>query len=231
MNVTQMIDLPSIAIVLGGTMAATLLRCGWSDTRDMLRVLAQLPTRPFNAARVKAELAGQVQAIKAEGLLRAEPGRSGDGEFDDLSDKLIARRSIQALYEEHEKYRHKRLALSETGSAVLAHAAELAPVLGLAGTLLSLGGLSAAAAGDGNYANAIGMAVTTTLYGLLIANFLFAPLSAAVKRRSRAEEHARGELLDWLANAVKSASAPRVFQEGAADDASTRKRAARRSAA
>ena len=49
------------------------------------------------------------------------------------------------------------------------------------------------------------MAVTTTLYGLILANFVFAPLSAAVARRSRAEEQARQGLLDWLEEAVRDA--------------------------
>ncbi|AKH44185.1 chemotaxis protein MotA [Altererythrobacter atlanticus] len=213
MTVTQLIDLPAIAIVLGGTIAATVLRCGWRDMRDMLRSLAQLPARPFNAASVKAELAGQVRAIQEDGLLRAELRGSGDDEFDGLSGTLIGRRSVQALYDEHERYRQKRLALAETGAGVLAAAAELAPVLGLAGTLISLGSLSSDVAEGGNYAAAIGMAITTTLYGLVIANFLFSPLAAAVKRRSSVEECARKELLDWLAQAVKDASGPRALRE------------------
>lgn len=211
---TNLFDPLSAAIVLGGTVAAVLLRCGRQDARCALVAVAHLFARPFNVARVRAELALQIQAIGEDGLVRAEPRRFGDGEFDELSAALVRHRSIQALYDEHERYRRRRSVLAGTAGRVLAEAAELAPVLGLAGTLLALGGLSAVA--DGDYARSIGTAVTTTLYGLIAANFLFAPLSTAVERRARFEEKARQELLDWLAGAIErtcpklSSTAPRA---------------------
>ncbi|BBC72174.1 conserved hypothetical protein [Altererythrobacter sp. B11] len=210
MNPAQLIDWPSIAIVVGGTLAATLLRCGLGDTAQMLRALGQLLSRRFDAPGVKAQLAAQIQEIEAQGLLRAEPRPMRDGEFGGLADTIIARRSAQALYDQHAAFRARRMALAETGAGVLSSAAELAPVLGLAGTLLSLGSLTTTVQAEGNYAAAIGMAVSTTLYGLVIANFLFAPLAAAVQRRFGAEDRARAELLDWLAASVERAKAPRA---------------------
>lgn len=207
MELTNLLDLPSAAIVIGGTLAATLLRCGWGATRDMLKVVVQLLGRPFDSDRVRAELAAQIQRIDIDGLLRAEPHRFDDGEFDDMADVLIARRSIQAVYDEHEKHRVRRLATTQSAADVLGHAAELAPVLGLAGTLLSLSGLATGGVANADYAQAIGFAIVTTLYGLLLANFLFNPLSAAVQRRAQAEEAERQRLLDWLAaHVARSAS-------------------------
>ena len=201
---TNLFDPLSAAIVLGGTLAAVLLRCGWRDSRCALTAVAHLFTRPFNCARVRAELAVQIQEIEADGLVRAQPHRFGDGEFDELSDALVRHRSIQILYDEHERHRRRRAVLAGTAGRVLAEAADLAPVLGLAGTLLALGSLTAVA--DGDYARSIGTAVTTTLYGLIAANFLFAPLSTAVERRAQAEEKDRQALLDWLAEAIERAS-------------------------
>ncbi len=199
--INHLFDLPSAAIVIGGTLAATLLRCGWRESWIAAKLVAQLPTRPFNSTRVRSELAVQIQEIRRDGFVRAEPHQFGDGEFNELSETLIRHRSIEGIYEEHERHRARRVALASTAGRVLAEAAELAPVLGLAGTLLALGGLSDAVT-TGSYGPAIGAAVTTTLYGLIAANFLFAPLSTAVDRRARAEERERRELLDWLAEAV-----------------------------
>ena len=205
MDVTQWLDPLSALLVLGGTLAAALLRCGWRDAREAARAALQLAQRPFASDHVRAELGAQIQDICENGLVRAHPHHFGDGEFDAVADALIRRRSLTALHEEHDKHRARRLARAETAIAVLGQAAELAPVLGLAGTLLSLGGLSAAVAANGDAAGAIGTAVTTTLYGLVVANFLFAPLAAAIARRSRQEEQARQELLDWLEEAVRGA--------------------------
>lgn len=213
-NVMQLLDPLSAAIVLGGTLAATLLRCGWRDVRAALRALAQLPSKPFDSVRVRSELAAQVREIGKNGILRAEPHSFGDGEFDDLSDALIRNRSITALYDEHERHRSRRQRAAETAARVLGEAAELAPVLGLAGTLVALGGFSAG--GDADYARSIGTAVVTTLYGLVFANFVFGPLAGAVGRRARAEEQERQELLEWLASAVER-SIP--WRDAAGDEA------------
>lgn len=200
----QVFDPFSAAIVLGGTVAATILRCGWRDSRAAFQAVAQLFTPAFDSERVRSELAIQVQEISEDGLVRAAPHVVGDGEFDELSQALVQRRSIGALYQEHERHRTRRIALAGAADRALSEAAELAPVLGLAGTLISLGGLTSAAEGD--YARAIGLAVTTTLYGLVAANFIFAPLGGAVERRARAEERARQALIDWLAASVERAS-------------------------
>lgn len=205
MDVTQWLDPLSAVLVLAGTLAAVLLRCGWRETRESLRAAAVLASKPFAAAEVRAELAAQIQEIDRDGLVRAHPHHFGDGEFDALADALIRRRSLAALHEEHDKHRAARLARAETAAAVLGQAAELAPVVGLAGTLLSLGGLSASVAAGGDATQAIGVAVTTTLYGLVLANFAFAPLAAAIARRSRLEEGERQALLDWLEEAVRDA--------------------------
>lgn len=204
MDVMNVFDPLSAGIVLGGTLAAVLLRCGWRDCAATAQVVANLFARPFDSDRVRAELAVQIQEITTNGLVRAEPHRFGDGEFDELSEALIQHRSIQALYFDHERHALRRTALADIAGKVLGEAAELAPVLGLAGTLLSLGGLSASAA-DGDYGSAIGMAVITTFYGLVAAHFIFAPLAGAVLRRSDAEEVERRTLLNWLADAVDRA--------------------------
>lgn len=209
MDFMQLLDPVAAAIVLGGTLAATLLRCGWRDARAALVALAQLPSRPFDSKHVRTELAAQVRAIGEDGILRAEPRQFGDGEFDDLSDALIRHRSIKALHAKHARHRGRRQRVADTATRVLGEAAELAPVLGLAGTLVALGGFSTA--GDTDYARSIGTAVITTLYGLVLANFVFGPLAGAVGRRARAEETERQELLEWLAAAVE-----RSIPQGAA---------------
>ena len=201
MEIMLLLDAVAATIVFLGTFAATLLRCGWRDARTALLTLAQLPSKPFDSKRVRAELAAQVREIGRDGILRAEPHSFGDGEFDDLTGALIRHRSIKALYDEHARHRARRQATADTAARVLAEAAELAPVLGLAGTLVALGGFSAAA--DGDYARSIGTAVITTLYGLVLANFVFSPLASAIARRARAEERDRQDLMVWLASAVE----------------------------
>lgn len=202
MDFATLIDGPAALIVGGGTLLGTVLRSGWRDCRVTLIKLSQLGRSGFDLERTQAELALQVQEIQQDGLLRAVPHHSGDAEFDEVADTLIARRSVSALLAAHRAHRARRLAQSERAVRTLAQAAELAPVFGLAGTLVSLSQLTASGLAPSGIAGAIGMAVTTTLYGLLAANLVLAPLARMIERAAQTEEAQRQQLIDWLAAQV-----------------------------
>lgn len=208
MNLMNLVDGPSAAIVLGGTLIATVLRSGLSDCRHTLVRLAQLGRRRFAVEAARAELAQQIQEIQRDGLLRAVPHHYGDSEFDEATEALIGHRSVSALLAAHERHKARRLGESTRAVRTLSQAAELAPVFGLAGTLVSLSQLPVDGLARGGFAGAIGMAVVTTLYGLLAANLLLAPLARMIERRALAEERARQALIDWLASQVAEACAP-----------------------
>lgn len=203
MDLSQTIDPLSAAFVIGGTLLATLLRCGLAECALALRTFFALPRKPFDVDATRAELAAQIREIGEDGFLRAEPHHFGDGEFDQLADRLIHQRSVQALHDEHSRHRDRRMAIANRARDVFLQAAELAPVLGLAGTLMSLGTLAGGSDG-GDMAAAIGMAVGTTFFGLICAHFVFAPIASAIGRRAAAEERSRQELIDWLAAGVEA---------------------------
>lgn len=208
MNWMTLIDGPSAAIVLGGTMLATALRCGTGDCRVTLSRLARLRGAGFDAEATRAELAAQVQDIHRDGLFRAAPHHYADSEFEEATGALLERRSLGALLDRHEAHKARRLAQAERAVRTLAQAAELAPVFGLAGTLVSLSQLPADGLARGAFTGAIAMAVTTTLYGLLLANLLLAPLARMVERAALTEETERQAVIDWLAEQVGDALPP-----------------------
>ncbi len=208
MDYMALVDGPSALIVFGGTAAATLLRCGFGDVGAALGRVARLAGHSFDADRARASLAAQVQAIQRDGLVRAAPAHFGDAEFDEATDALIATRSVSALLAAHEAHRARRLAQSERAVQTLAQAAELAPVFGLAGTLVSLSQLPQSGLAAAGLTAAISMAVLTTLYGLLAANLVLAPLARIVERAARAEEAGRQAVIDWLAQQLAQHSPP-----------------------
>ncbi len=209
MNLLNLIDGSSALIVFGGTALATVLRSGLSDCRETLRKLYQLSSAPFDPERARSELAQQIQGIQRDGLLRAQPHHFGDSEFDEATDALITRRSVPALLAAHEAHKARRVSDSYRAVRTLAQAAELSPVFGLAGTLISLSQLPAAGAVNGSFTAAISMAVVTTLYGLLGANLLLAPLARSIERKAQTEETQRQQVIDWIARQVTAATEPR----------------------
>lgn len=209
------IDPVAIAIVFIGTVAATLLRCGFADARVALAAVRGMFERAFDVSRAKAELSKQIREIADDGFVRAEPHHFGDVEFDTITDIMIGQRSIQSIHGAHQSYKRQRLDNAQRAARTFESAAELAPVLGLAGTLFALGQAPGTATQGDSLVDAIAMAVVTTLYGLVAANFLFAPIAAAIARRSRQEERDRDEVLEWLAEGVRKAGSASPVESNA----------------
>ena len=221
MSLISFTDCTSAAIVLGGTLLATVLRCGFGACLQVLHALKSTLAPRFDASQLQSRLAQQVQDIQRNGMIRANPLHFGDREFDEATDALIGHRSLNALLDAHAAHQARRGALALMAVNTLAQAAELAPVFGLAGTLISLGKLPQDGLDRGSYMAAIAMAVHSTLYGLMLANLVLAPLARLVERHARREEAERQRLVDWLANALT----PRA-QEPAATHTAERLRGA-----
>jgi len=107
------------------------------------------------------------------------------------------------------------VATAQTAIRVFDNAAELAPILGLVGTLIALGHAQGSASEQTGIVGAISMAVVTTLYGLIAANFLFSPLGNAIARKSRREELDRDEVLEWLEHGIRKSGVAVTYAEHA----------------
>jgi chemotaxis protein MotA len=212
MNFSSMIDPSTLAIVLGGTVLATFLRAGWADWRAMLSQLGRAlagafgMAKPFDAEALRGRIARELQGMQRDGLLRAEPRLVGDAEFDTAIRDMVTHRSTAGLKGLLEQLREKRLAPARAAVNTLGLSAELAPVFGLGGTLISLSRLPANGVDRTAYMSAIGMAVHATLYGLVLAHLLLAPLARLVERRMTHEDNARKALAQWLEAEVAEAA-------------------------
>ena len=215
MNIGHMLDPAAASIVIGGTLVATALRSGVGDCRAALAALGTLRRPRFRGEDVRALLAPQVTQANTDGLLRVRIRPCGDASIDAGVAALVQTRSLAALQERDDADRTLRVSAAVRAVRTLALGADLAPVFGLAGTLVSLSQLPAEGLARGQFMGAISMAVLTTLYGLLLANLIFAPLARAVERRVEAEEAARREIIDWLTAQLGPACAP-VRQHAAA---------------
>nr|WP_314464157.1 MotA/TolQ/ExbB proton channel family protein [uncultured Novosphingobium sp.] len=206
MQPEHLLDPASALIVLGGTCLATVLRCGSGDCLTALTAVgALLLHRPFDPEHARAELAVQVQEIRQDGVIRSRPAPTGDAEFDEATALLIGSRSLGALQLAHAAHKRRRMERSQSAVRTFIQAGDLAPVFGLAGTLVALNQLPPLDQPGGDFSVAISMAVLTTLYGLLLGNLFFTPLARVVARRAADEERDRQTVIDWLEAQVADA--------------------------
>ena len=202
MDLAALWNLESACVVLGGTIAATLLRSGRGELGAAVGAIAGLGRPSFDYAAARAQIAGQVEEIRHDGILRAGPNVSSDDEIADATDALIRHRSIGAALEMHENYKSARMDRRMKALRVFEQAGELAPISGLAGTLLALSQLPTDGLARGSMMGAVAMAVISTIYGLSLAHVVILPLARWVERHSDAEEAERQHLIDWLTQQV-----------------------------
>jgi chemotaxis protein MotA len=214
MNYVILLDGPSVAIVLGGTILGTVMRSGFWRSSVALRGFASALRRTFDADRARAALAVQVQDIQRNGLLRAEAHRSGDPGFDVMTEAVLGRRSVAALHAMHKAQADDRRRQSEITVATFSLAADLAPLFGLAGTLVALSQLPTASAPGSMLSTSIPMAVVTTFLGVIAAHLFFAPVARFIERRAEKEEYERQKLVDWLATEVERETARSASPRG-----------------
>lgn len=205
MDFLVLLDALGAAIVLGGTLLATMLGSGRRELSAALASLWQLARRPFDYERARAEIARDVEALRMDGVLRSRPFRSSDSEIASVTEALIHDRSLGSLIEAHERFKRQRTEVRKQALRPIRLAGEMAPVFGMAGTLFALSQLDQTAGASPAMMGSIGLAVVTTLYGLLLAHMLLHPLASLIERRGRNEEDQRQLLIDWMARQLAGA--------------------------
>lgn len=190
-SLTAFFDLPAALIVIGGTIAVTTISFSlqdiWRAQSVMLQALIDRSIAPSDAAKSVLRLAdrsrkeGVMSLQKMLGQLRAQPFlQRGLGlvvdTFPTTEIDRILRQEAQA-----KQVRHNRSA------AVLRKAAEVAPAMGLIGTLLGLVQMLGNLNDPATIGPAMAVALLTTFYGAVLANMVFLPLATKLERRSEAE--------------------------------------------
>lgn len=195
----------AIGLVMGGTLLGTALRCGFKALRQTIVLFAKAIRKRFDPDQTRSILAYHAARIRKDGVLRASERSCADPDIDACIRLLVQRRSVAALQQaakgkHQEKAQHRDLARQ-----TLENAGELAPVMGLAGTLLALSQLPSGGLGADGLMPTVAIAVQTTLLGLALAHLVFHPLARWIDRRVDDELQAREALLDWFVGQIEHA--------------------------
>ena len=125
---TGLLDPTALAIVLVGTILATLAREGWQDVRIAITAAAKLSQNGFDATATRSALARTVGAINRLGHLGAEPVDPPDEATTGLLNAYIRSGSIDAMMKLARTQRIERDIQSVAATRVYETASELAPV-------------------------------------------------------------------------------------------------------
>ena len=210
----QFFDPLALAIVLGGTALAAMLRAPLADTGRALAALATLPRARFAATPLLVQVAALGRIARRHGALSLD--RSVIRDPDVAAAAAIvdgaAPAGIERLLGDARRARAERHhAAAEAWGA----AAETAPAMGMIGTLVGLARMFATIDDPAAIGGAMAVALLATLYGALFANLLFAPVAARLRAAARVEAAERIRLVPALV-ALAEQERPRGSRELAA---------------
>lgn len=187
---TLFVNIPSVIIVVGGTVGATLVHYPFSDVFKAMAVGSKTvmhKSEPMNG--VIAQLLEYANKARKEGILSLQSVMNDvsdpfllkglqmavDGQGpDDLKEML--EREIEYIQERH-----------ESGADIFVAMGAYAPALGMIGTLIGLVQMLQTMNDPSSIGPAMAVALLTTLYGAVIANVVCIPMAGKLKIRSQAE--------------------------------------------
>lgn len=184
------INVPSMMIVGGGTIAATLIAFPLKEVIAVLKIMMKVfITRKRDVSKLITQLAGYAQLAKQQGVLALE------AESNKATDRIL-RQGLQMISDGMPKSTIVKILMGEittmqerhrVGREIFAEMGKYAPAFGMIGTLIGLVQMLAALNDPSTIGPKMAVALITTFYGAFLANLVFNPMATKLKRRSQME--------------------------------------------
>lgn len=208
------VNLPGLAIVLGGTFAVTLVKFRMTSVMNAFRLAmsAAFTERVVTPAGLVREVGALALVVRKEGILGLENHQT-DNDFlqkainlcvDGHPPELVEEALAQEAQQTAERY--------EVAERVFRGIGESAPAIGMLGTLVGLVQMLNTLDDPSSIGPAMAIALLTTLYGAFIAQLIALPL--ADKLQLKAEDETRNQVLiiTSMKNIMRGEN-PRVMTE------------------
>ena len=214
-NIVQFYSVQSFLIVLGGTLAGTMISYSWNE----LRKLPALVRIAFQKHQLESEemigvMVGFAEKARREGLLALEKDvmdiddsflQKGIQLVVDGTDPELLRNIMETkltfLEERHDK-----------GRSMMSTMGQLSPAFGMIGTLIGLIQMLSELDDPDKLASGMAVALITTLYGALLANLLFIPLAGKLRERSSEEILIKEVIIEGVLS-IQAGENPRIVEE------------------
>jgi chemotaxis protein MotA len=214
-SIALFIDIPSVIMVIGGSIAALFVSFPIGRAAGMAKVFQKAMF--FDAddpTEIIDKMVNYAERARKEGMLALEEDSEKEPDkflakglrlaVDGTDPKLLARileTDISAL-----ESRHKE------GRAIYEQWGAFAPAFGMIGTLVGLVQMLANLDDPSSIGAGMAVALLTTFYGAVIANLLALPVAGKLKARSEEELHSLEMIIEGIMS-IQSGDSPRIVQE------------------
>jgi chemotaxis protein MotA len=203
------LDPAALAVVLGGTIGATMVQFSSADLSHALRACRKvmLSKQCCSLERISA-FVEYAQAVKRNGILVLEQ------EAQRASDPFL-RKALELSVDGQTESDMRRILETELRASqersvravqVLETMGAYAPALGLIGTLIGLIQMLGALDNPAAIGPAMSQALVTTFYGAILSNLMFLPLAGKMRGRSDEESLVRAITIEGAISLSKQES-------------------------
>ena len=193
------LDPAAIAIVVGGTLAATALRTPFGDVGRGFAALGTLGRKPFDASPLVDQIRSLGRIAKRHGVHTLDRSVIADKDVAATVADIVDGATPAEVTRSMEERRRARMLRHAGAADMWAGMAEVAPAMGMVGTLVGLVKMFWAMSDPAAIGAGMAVALLATLYGALIANLVAMPVAVRLRRRARAEAEERTRLAAPLA--------------------------------
>jgi chemotaxis protein MotA len=199
-SAARLFDPFSLLLVTGGTVMATLISSTGSDLRRALAALRPLlRARPESDGRIADHSVRQIQRIlDFKGIVCVDRVKTPIEFVREAARRLAEAEASCVFHAWAEQALEDRRARHDGAIGVWRTAAEIAPAMGMIGTVIGLVLMFAGMSDPAAMAPAMAAAMLTTLYGLILAACLAGPVAARLERLSEAERRWQRQVIDRL---------------------------------
>ena len=207
------VSIPSIMIVLGGTIAATLIKFPLKQCFNSVKVAVNAFRHETTHPHELIHIANEMATIARKNGVIALDGYEVHDRFFKRAAQMVAdgykpEFVEQALREDMEQTQERH----EIGQRMFRAIGESAPAFGMIGTLVGLIQMLNTLDDPANIGPAMAIALLTTLYGALIANLIALPIADNLELRSQQERLNHMVIISSIA-AIQQGQNPRLMDE------------------
>jgi chemotaxis protein MotA len=214
-GVGSFIDVPSMAIVMGGTLAATLMAFPLGKVLGVMKVIKKTVLYPLPTPQAEIErMADFAYVARREGLLALEE------KIKELEDPFLIKgvrlvvdgfpaqtvRDIMGIELFGMQGRHL------SGKKIVDQMGTMAPSFGMIGTLMGLIAMLKNLDDPSQIGGGMAVALITTFYGAVMANMIFIPLAVKLEARQKEETLMREIMIEGIAS-IQAGDKPQMIKE------------------
>ena len=214
-SVSGIIDIPSVIIVIGGSYMALFVSSPLSSVLGIWGVVGRcFKTYDYGEKSTVQNMVALAEKARREGILALEEG------LDDLSDAFLKEglrlmvdgsdgAAIRAILENEMAQTEKR---HMDWAGIMSQWAGYAPGWGMMGTVIGLIGMLNNLEDKSSLGPNMAVALITTLYGSMLANWLFGPMGTKLVAQNNREMNAKEMVLEGILS-IQAGDNPRILAQ------------------